>query len=171
MFVIRRLSEFSCLSKDICLNCHVCHKTFVWIFMFVIRRLSEFSCAYHKMFVWNFMYSIGHVIFVYTVMCSAWTACQEYCVMWLRWLCGRALFAWIAFIPYTVYAFGRGVVKCSTLLNAWCCNHWYIHLLKGQYNEIFDLQFFSSFVPAWATDQWVKIFSILFKFSPSYSHF
>ena len=30
--------------------------------------------------------------------------------------------------------------------------------LKGQSNEIFDLQFFSSFKPAWATDQWSKIF-------------
>ena len=28
--------------------------------------------------------------------------------------------------------------------------------LKGQSNEIFDPQFFSSFEPAWATDQWVK---------------
>ena len=31
-------------------------------------------------------------------------------------------------------------------------------LLKGQSNEISDLQFFSSFEPAWANDQWVKIF-------------
>ena len=30
-------------------------------------------------------------------------------------------------------------------------------LLKGQSNEIFDLQFLSSFEPAWATDPWVKI--------------
>ena len=44
-------------------------------------------------------------------------------------------------------------------------------LVKGQSNEIFDLQFFSSFEPAWATDQWVKIFSILVKFSLSYSNF
>ena len=43
--------------------------------------------------------------------------------------------------------------------------------LKGQSNEIFDLQFFSSFQPACATDQWVKIFLILVKFSPSYLHF
>ena len=43
--------------------------------------------------------------------------------------------------------------------------------LKGQSNEIFDLQFFSSFEPAWATDQWVKIFLILIKFSLSYSSF
>ena len=40
--------------------------------------------------------------------------------------------------------------------------------LKKQSNEIFDLKFFSSFEPAWATDQWVKI---LVKFSPSYSNF
>ena len=43
--------------------------------------------------------------------------------------------------------------------------------LKGQSNEIFDLQFFSSFEPAWAKDLWVKIFSILVKFSLSYSNF
>ena len=43
--------------------------------------------------------------------------------------------------------------------------------LKGQSNEIFDLQFFSTFEPAWATDQWVKIFSILVQFLPSYSNF
>ena len=37
-----------------------------------------------------------------------------------------------------------------------------VSCLKRQYNEIFDLQFFfSSFEPAWATDQWVQIFSIL----------
>ena len=47
----------------------------------------------------------------------------------------------------------------------------FLWALKGQSNEIFDLQFFSSFEPAWATDQWVKIFSILVKFSPSYSNF
>ena len=40
--------------------------------------------------------------------------------------------------------------------------------LKGQSNEIFDLNFFSSFEPACATDQWVKTFSILVKFSLSY---
>ena len=33
--------------------------------------------------------------------------------------------------------------------------------LKGQSNEIFDLQFCSSVEPAWATDQWVKICLIL----------
>ena len=43
--------------------------------------------------------------------------------------------------------------------------------LKGQSNEIFDLQFFSKFEPACATDQRVKIFSILFKNSLSYSNF
>ena len=45
------------------------------------------------------------------------------------------------------------------------------HILKGQSNEIFDLLFFSSFQPAWATDQWVKIFSYLVSFSPRYSNF
>ena len=43
--------------------------------------------------------------------------------------------------------------------------------LKGQSKEIFDLQFFSSFEPALATDQWVKIFSNLVKNSQSYSNF
>ena len=43
--------------------------------------------------------------------------------------------------------------------------------LKEQSNEIFDPQFFSSFEPVWATDQWVKIFSILFQISLSYSKF
>ena len=39
-------------------------------------------------------------------------------------------------------------------------------VLKGQSNEIFDLWFFSSLKPVWATDQQVKIFSILVKNSP-----
>ena len=43
--------------------------------------------------------------------------------------------------------------------------------LKGQSNEIFDLQLFSSFEPAWATEQWLKIFSILIKISLSYLNF
>ena len=44
--------------------------------------------------------------------------------------------------------------------------------VKGQSNEIFHPNFFfSSFEPAWATDQCVKIFSILVKFSLSYSNF
>ena len=35
----------------------------------------------------------------------------------------------------------------------------YLNLaLKGQSNEIFDLQFFLSFEPAWATNRWVNIF-------------
>ena len=38
------------------------------------------------------------------------------------------------------------------------------NLLKGQSNEIFDPQFFSLSEPAWATDQWVKYFRILFRF-------
>ena len=42
--------------------------------------------------------------------------------------------------------------------------------LKGQSNEIFDPQFFSSFEPAWATDQWVKTVSLLVLFSPRYSY-
>ena len=43
--------------------------------------------------------------------------------------------------------------------------------LKGQSNEIFDSQFFSSLEPAWATDQWVKIFLNLVSFLPRYSYF
>ena len=43
--------------------------------------------------------------------------------------------------------------------------------LKGQSNKIFNLQFFSSFEPALATDQWVKIFSNLVKNSQSYLNF
>ena len=50
-------------------------------------------------------------------------------------------------------------------------NYPQIVMLKGQSSEIFDLQFFSSFEPALATDQWVKIFSTLVKLSPSYSNF
>ena len=43
--------------------------------------------------------------------------------------------------------------------------------VMGQSNKIFDLHFFSSFEPAWVTDQWVKIFTILVEFLPSYSNF
>ena len=46
-----------------------------------------------------------------------------------------------------------------------------VFIWKRQSNEIFYLQFFSSFKPAWATDQWVKIFSYLVSFSPRYSIF
>ena len=41
--------------------------------------------------------------------------------------------------------------------------------LNGQSNKIFDL--FSSIEPAWATNQWVKIFLILLKISQSSSNF
>ena len=43
--------------------------------------------------------------------------------------------------------------------------------IKGTVQRDFWLPFFSSFRPAWATDQWVKIFSILVKFSLSYLNF
>ena len=43
--------------------------------------------------------------------------------------------------------------------------------LKGQSNEIFELQFVSSFKPAWASDQWVKLFLILVKIFQRYLHF
>ena len=36
-------------------------------------------------------------------------------------------------------------------------------ILKGQSNEIFTFCFYSSFEPSRATDQWIKIFSILVK--------
>ena len=45
------------------------------------------------------------------------------------------------------------------------------HFLKGKSNQIFDSQFFSSFKPAWATDQWISIFTILVQISSSYSNF
>ena len=43
--------------------------------------------------------------------------------------------------------------------------------LKGQYNEIFNLQFFSSFKPAGATDHWDWIFSFLVEISLRYKIF
>ena len=45
-----------------------------------------------------------------------------------------------------------------------------IDFLKGQSNEIFDVQFFSLFEPVWVTDQWVKIFSVLVEISLRYSN-
>ena len=50
---------------------------------------------------------------------------------------------------------------------------WYIQYcnLKGQSNEIYNLWFFSSLEPVWATDQQVKIFLILVKNSLSYTTF
>ena len=44
---------------------------------------------------------------------------------------------------------------------------WRIRLIKGTVQRDFRPPFFSSFEPVWATDQWVKIFSI----SPSCSNF
>ena len=43
--------------------------------------------------------------------------------------------------------------------------------LKGHSNEIFEHNFFSSFEPVWASDQWVKIFPIFVKMSLSYLNF
>ena len=52
------------------------------------------------------------------------------------------------------------------------CNEWHIKkILKEQFNETFEPQFFSSFELAWVTDQWVKIFSKFVSFSPRYSNF
>ena len=42
---------------------------------------------------------------------------------------------------------------------------------KGTVQRDFWPPVFSLFEPAWSTDQWVKIFSNLVKFSPSYSNF
>ena len=47
----------------------------------------------------------------------------------------------------------------------------FYYFLKGQSTTIFDIQTFSSFKLAWATDQWIEIFSILVKISPSCSNF
>ena len=45
-------------------------------------------------------------------------------------------------------------------------------LLKGTVQQDFDLQFFSSFEPAWATDQWVKIVSFfVFVFAKIFNFF
>ena len=44
-----------------------------------------------------------------------------------------------------------------------------LQMLKGQSNEIFDPQFFSSFKLVWATDQRDKIFSNFVSFSLRYS--
>ena len=41
-----------------------------------------------------------------------------------------------------------------------------MQFLKGQSNEIFDLQFSSSLEPTYATDQQVEIFSILVRLDP-----
>ena len=43
--------------------------------------------------------------------------------------------------------------------------------IKGTVQRDFRPPVFSLFKPAWATDQWVKIFSILISFSLSYSNF
>ena len=64
-----------------------------------------------------------------------------------------------------------GVFLVPPKSRPWRCRPLSFPCLKGQSNEIFDLLFFSSFQPAWATDQWVKIFSYLVLFSPRYSNF
>ena len=56
---------------------------------------------------------------------------------------------------------------CTTFL----IKNWYklFNLfLKGQSNEIFDLNCFSLFESAWATDQWVETYSILVMILLSY---
>ena len=79
-------------------------------------------------------------------------------------------------IMYNVY---NMVTPIGHVAELWCCRclknrgvpSTELLPLKRQPNEIFDLQFLSSFEPACATDQCVKIFSILFKFFQSYYNF
>ena len=73
------------------------------------------------------------------------------------WICGEAP------TLRENFKFGRFPDSCSFQQTQ--------HLLKGQSNQNFDLQFFSSFEPAWATDQWVKTVSFLISFSSRYSYF
>ena len=47
----------------------------------------------------------------------------------------------------------------------------YARCFKGTVQRDFRPPYFSSFEPAWATDQWVKIFHILVKMSTSYRIF
>ena len=61
--------------------------------------------------------------------------------------------------------------KISQYFVKFCKSEVVFFYLKGQSNEIFDLQFISSFEPALASNQWVKIFSILVKNSQIYSNF
>ena len=56
------------------------------------------------------------------------------------WICGEAP------TLRENFKFGRFPDSCSFQQTQ--------HLLKGQSNQNFDLQFFLSFEPAWATDQW-----------------
>ena len=44
-------------------------------------------------------------------------------------------------------------------------------MFKGKVQRDFRLPFFSSFKPAWANIQWVKLFSIFVKISLSYLNF
>ena len=66
------------------------------------------------------------------------------------------------------------LTKFPTRHKHWTFSNWanyFRNKIFGIYNEIFDLQFFSSLEPVWATDQWVKIFSILVQILRSYSKF
>ena len=56
---------------------------------------------------------------------------------------------------------GKASTNCIILIVA----------IKGTVQQDFRPPVFSSFQPAWATDQWVKIFSYLVLFSPRYSNF
>ena len=53
-----------------------------------------------------------------------------------------SFFVFVFFVNYNIYLYFTTIFE----------------LLKGQSNEIFDPHVFSSFEPAWATDQWVNIF-------------
>ena len=70
------------------------------------------------------------------------------------------------FAIFLLYSIWNAYIFCVKFLR-----HFLGKYLKGQSSKIFDLQFFSSFGPAWVTDQWVKVFSILVKFSLRYSNF
>ena len=78
---------------------------------------------------------------------------------WLVVDCIRIIDKWLGFNTYCTTVYRYTVSQSMS------------YTLKGQSNEIFDPQFFSSFEPTWATDQWVKIFCFLVSVSPRYSSF
>ena len=67
----------------------------------------------------------------------------------------------------------RPITACICSLYKFFCyqKQFFSFFIKGTVQRGFRPPFFSSFEPAWATEQWVKIFLILVKFSLSYSNF
>ena len=67
----------------------------------------------------------------------------------------------------------RPITACICSLYKFFCyqKQFFSFFIKGTVQRDFRPPFFSSFEPAWATDQWVKILSILVKFSLSYLNF